>query len=29
MLKDELLKYLHTVNSDSEGILVDPKKFVF
>ena len=29
MLKDELLKYLHTVNSDAEGILVDPKKLIF
>lgn len=29
MLKDEILKYLHTVNSDAEGILIEPGKLIF
>lgn len=29
MLKDEILEYLHTVNGDAEGILIDPGKLVF
>lgn len=29
MLKDEILEYLHTVNGDAEGILIDPGKLIF
>lgn len=29
MLKDEILEYLHTVNGDAEGILIDPEKLIF
>lgn len=29
MLKDEILEYLHTVNGDAEGILIEPGKLIF
>lgn len=29
MLKDEILDYLHTINSDAEGFLIEPSSLVF
>ena len=29
MLKDEIQSYLHTLNRDAEGILIDPEKLIF
>ena len=29
MLKDELLRYLHTISGDAEGIFIEPGKLIF
>lgn len=29
MLKDELLNYLHILNEDAEGIIIEPRKLIF
>lgn len=29
MLKDEILDYLHTINSDAEGFLIKPSRLIF
>lgn len=29
MLKDEVQSYLHTINRDAEGIIIEPEKLIF